>query len=80
MKIKFFCDYLDKFGLYSKRKIKTFSKGMKKQLSIIIGICSGLLGVFIGWLLTFPANTIIEALTLNGINNNEINNIIVKTR
>ena len=31
--------------------------------TFIIGICSGLLGVFIGWLLTFPANTIIEALT-----------------
>jgi len=31
--------------------------------TFIIGICSGLLGVFIGWLLTFPANAIIEALT-----------------
>ena len=31
--------------------------------TFIIGICSGLLGVFIGWLLTFPANAIIESLT-----------------
>ena len=31
--------------------------------TFIIGICSGLLGVFIGWLLTFPANMIIESLT-----------------
>ena len=35
-----FCDYLDKFGLDSKRKIKTFSKGMKKQISLLVGICS----------------------------------------
>ena len=31
--------------------------------TFIIGICSGLIGVFIGWLLTFPANAIIEGLT-----------------
>lgn len=29
------------FGLDPERKINTFSKGMKKQLSIICGICSG---------------------------------------
>ena len=29
------------FGLDEKRKINTFSKGMKKQLSVICGICSG---------------------------------------
>ncbi len=29
------------FGLDGKRKISTFSKGMKKQLSVILGICSG---------------------------------------
>lgn len=32
---------LDSFGLQEKRKIGTFSKGMKKQLSVICGICSG---------------------------------------
>lgn len=31
---------LEKFGLNPKRKIQTFSKGMKKQLSVILGICS----------------------------------------
>ncbi len=31
--------------------------------TFIIGICSGLIGIFIGWLLTFPANIIIENLT-----------------
>ena len=31
--------------------------------TIIIGLCSGLLGVFIAWLLTFPANKIIYNLT-----------------
>lgn len=29
------------FGLDSKRKINTFSKGMKKQLAILLGICAG---------------------------------------
>ena len=29
------------FGLDKKRKIKTFSKGMKKQVFLLIGICSG---------------------------------------
>ena len=37
---KKFLEYLGRFGLDSKRKIKTFSKGMKKQISILLGICS----------------------------------------
>ncbi len=32
---------LDKIDLPADRKIRTFSKGMKKQLSILIGICAG---------------------------------------
>ncbi|MCR5791900.1 MAG: ABC transporter ATP-binding protein [Lachnospiraceae bacterium] len=32
--------YLDYFNLGKKRKIRTYSKGMKKQLSILLGICS----------------------------------------
>ena len=35
-----FVDFLEKFELNGKRKINTFSKGMKKQLSILCGICS----------------------------------------
>lgn len=31
---------LDKFELDPKRKIKTFSKGMKKQLSLLLGVCA----------------------------------------
>ncbi|WP_394526724.1 ABC transporter ATP-binding protein [Lacrimispora sp. JR3] len=31
---------LDHFGLETRRKIQTFSKGMKKQLSVICGICA----------------------------------------
>lgn len=34
-------ELMDKFGLDCRRKINTFSKGMKKQLSIICGICAG---------------------------------------
>lgn len=33
--------YLENFGLDKKRKINTFSKGMKKQLALLCGICSG---------------------------------------
>ncbi len=33
--------YLASFGLDSRRKIEGFSKGMKKQLALICGICSG---------------------------------------
>lgn len=36
-----FYSYLDNFGLDSTRKINTFSKGMKKQLALLCGICSG---------------------------------------
>ena len=36
-----FEELLDKIDLPANRKIRTFSKGMKKQLSILIGICSG---------------------------------------
>lgn len=36
-----FHSLLDKFDLPKGRKINTFSKGMKKQLSIICGICAG---------------------------------------
>ena len=31
---------MEKFGLGEKRKVNTFSKGMKKQLSVICGICA----------------------------------------
>ncbi|WP_313339864.1 ABC transporter ATP-binding protein [Lacrimispora sp.] len=31
---------MEKFGLDTRRKIQTFSKGMKKQLSVICGICA----------------------------------------
>lgn len=36
-----FYRYLESFGLDKKRKINTFSKGMKKQLALLCGICSG---------------------------------------
>ena len=32
--------YLDNFNLDRRRKISTFSKGMKKQLALLLGICS----------------------------------------
>ena len=32
---------LEKFGLAPKRRIRTFSKGMKKQLSVICAVCAG---------------------------------------
>ncbi len=35
-----FYAYLEKFDLEKNRKINTFSKGMKKQLSLLLGICS----------------------------------------
>lgn len=34
-------ELLDKFSLDKKRRISTFSKGMKKQISLLLGICSG---------------------------------------
>lgn len=36
-----FYDALEKFGLDKKRKIHTFSKGMKKQLALLLGIYAG---------------------------------------
>lgn len=36
-----FNSYMENFGLDKKRKISTFSKGMKKQLALLLGICSG---------------------------------------
>jgi ABC-2 type transport system ATP-binding protein len=38
---KRFTELMQLFKLEPKRKINTFSKGMKKQLSIILGLCSG---------------------------------------
>lgn len=38
---KRFRKFLLRFNLDSKRKVRTFSKGMKKQLSILMGICAG---------------------------------------
>lgn len=35
-----FQEFIKNFGLDFNRKINTFSKGMKKQLSILLGICS----------------------------------------
>lgn len=35
-----FYELLEKFRLEKDRKISTFSKGMKKQLSVILGICA----------------------------------------
>ncbi len=35
-----FREFLKKFGLDPERKIKTFSKGMKKQISILLGVCA----------------------------------------
>ena len=35
-----FSSYMEKFGLDKKRRIATFSKGMKKQLALLLGICS----------------------------------------
>lgn len=35
-----FGSLIEKFGLDPKRKLNTFSKGMKKQVSILLGICT----------------------------------------
>ncbi len=35
-----FHEMMGKFGLEEERRIRTFSKGMKKQLSVILGICA----------------------------------------
>ncbi|MDO5423566.1 MAG: ABC transporter ATP-binding protein [Eubacteriales bacterium] len=36
-----FYELLERFGLEKKRKISAYSKGMKKQISILLGICTG---------------------------------------
>lgn len=36
-----FYELLAKFQLNTKRRVQNFSKGMKKQLSILLGVCSG---------------------------------------
>ena len=36
-----FEELLNKFGLDGDRKIQTYSKGMKKQVSVICGVCAG---------------------------------------
>lgn len=38
---KSFYGYLEKFDLDKKRKLNTFSKGMKKQVALLLGICAG---------------------------------------
>lgn len=38
---KRFLELLSKIGMDKKRRINAFSKGMKKQLSLFLGICSG---------------------------------------
>ena len=35
-----YAEMLERFGLDRRRKIQTFSKGMKKQLSVILGLCT----------------------------------------
>lgn len=37
---KEFYEYLGKFELQEKRRINTYSKGMKKQLALLLGICA----------------------------------------
>ena len=41
-----FLHLLDKFHLEKNRKIQTFSKGMKKQLSILLGLSSNVKYLF----------------------------------
>ncbi len=41
-----FREFLSNFGLDYNRKINTFSKGMKKQISILLGICSNASYIF----------------------------------
>ena len=36
-----FEEFVEKFGMKMKQKINTFSKGMKKQISVLLGICTG---------------------------------------
>ena len=39
--MKRYQDLLERFGLDKARKFRTFSKGMKKQVIVLLGICSG---------------------------------------
>ena len=41
-----FDEMMNKFGLDGARKIQTYSKGMKKQLSILIGLCANVSYLF----------------------------------
>ena len=36
-----FLEYMQRFGLDPGRKLSTFSKGMKRQVSVLLGICAG---------------------------------------
>lgn len=40
-RIKLFHELMDQFHLEKKQRISSFSKGMKKQLLVIIGVCAG---------------------------------------
>ena len=40
-RIKLFHELMDQFHLEKKQRISSFSKGMKKQLLVIIGVCVG---------------------------------------
>ena len=40
-RIKLFHELMDRFHLEKKQRISSFSKGMKKQLLVIIGVCAG---------------------------------------
>lgn len=42
-----FEEMLGRFGLEAARKIQTFSKGMKKQLSILLGLCANVSYLFV---------------------------------
>jgi len=35
-----FAEYIEKFGLSLTRKLNTFSKGMKRQVAVLLGICA----------------------------------------
>jgi len=41
-----FYQYLDTFELGKNRKISTFSKGMKKQMALLLGLCAGVKYLF----------------------------------
>ncbi len=41
-----YIELLERFGLLKERKIQTYSKGMKKQLSILLGLCTNVPYIF----------------------------------